>query len=176
MTPKVHAFFDEATNTITYVVQEPQGQACAVVDSVLAVLKTAVRQNPGVYGEFVGLSNGDFLQAIGVRRDAAILRALAAPPETELAVRVIQRDAVGQRTERWQFLDAQDRLLSSRSSAATYSPLDRPWYLGALRGGGASVSRRAAGRLCHALRPDLDRAGASAPDRARVRRRRVGAP
>lgn len=35
MTPKVHAFFDEATNTITYLVQEPNGRACAVVDSVL---------------------------------------------------------------------------------------------------------------------------------------------
>ena len=35
MTPKVHAFFDEATNTITYVVQEPEGRACAIVDSVL---------------------------------------------------------------------------------------------------------------------------------------------
>ncbi|MEY3960513.1 MAG: hypothetical protein RIR14_1167 [Pseudomonadota bacterium] len=35
MTPKVHAFFDEATNTLTYVVQEPEGRACAVIDSVL---------------------------------------------------------------------------------------------------------------------------------------------
>jgi glyoxylase-like metal-dependent hydrolase (beta-lactamase superfamily II) len=35
MTPKVHAFFDEATNTITYVVQDPNGSACAVIDSVL---------------------------------------------------------------------------------------------------------------------------------------------
>ena len=35
MTPKVHAFFDEATNTITYVVVEPEGRACAVIDSVL---------------------------------------------------------------------------------------------------------------------------------------------
>jgi glyoxylase-like metal-dependent hydrolase (beta-lactamase superfamily II) len=35
MTPKVHSFFDEATNTITYVVQEPEGRACAIVDSVL---------------------------------------------------------------------------------------------------------------------------------------------
>ena len=34
MTPKVHAFFDEATNTITYVVQELEGRACAVIDSV----------------------------------------------------------------------------------------------------------------------------------------------
>ncbi|MFT7059451.1 MAG: glyoxylase-like metal-dependent hydrolase (beta-lactamase superfamily II) [Pseudorhodobacter sp.] len=35
MKPVVHAFFDEATNTLTYVVREPEGRACAVVDSVL---------------------------------------------------------------------------------------------------------------------------------------------
>ena len=35
MTPKVHSFFDEATNTITYVVREPEGRACAIIDSVL---------------------------------------------------------------------------------------------------------------------------------------------
>ena len=35
MHPSVHAFFDTATNTVTYVVAEPEGQACAVVDSVL---------------------------------------------------------------------------------------------------------------------------------------------
>ncbi|WP_333697009.1 MBL fold metallo-hydrolase, partial [Phaeobacter italicus] len=35
MTPLVKAFFDEQTNTVSYVVQEPQGQACAIVDSVL---------------------------------------------------------------------------------------------------------------------------------------------
>lgn len=35
MQPVVHAFFDEATNTLTYVAREPQGRACAVIDSVL---------------------------------------------------------------------------------------------------------------------------------------------
>jgi glyoxylase-like metal-dependent hydrolase (beta-lactamase superfamily II) len=35
MQPNVHAFFDEATNTITYLLCEPNGRACAVVDSVL---------------------------------------------------------------------------------------------------------------------------------------------
>ena len=35
MTPQVQAFFDEATNTVTYVVRDPMGTACAVVDSVL---------------------------------------------------------------------------------------------------------------------------------------------
>ncbi|MEX0340207.1 MAG: MBL fold metallo-hydrolase [Arenibacterium sp.] len=35
MTPDVHAFFDAATNTISYLVKEPNGHACAVIDSVL---------------------------------------------------------------------------------------------------------------------------------------------
>jgi glyoxylase-like metal-dependent hydrolase (beta-lactamase superfamily II) len=35
MKPAIHAFFDEATNTLTYVVREPNGRACAVIDSVL---------------------------------------------------------------------------------------------------------------------------------------------
>ena len=35
MKPPVHAFFDEATNTLTYLVREPEGRACAIIDSVL---------------------------------------------------------------------------------------------------------------------------------------------
>ena len=35
MSPDVTAFFDEATNTISYVVRDPMGSACAIIDSVL---------------------------------------------------------------------------------------------------------------------------------------------
>ncbi len=35
MTPVVKAFFDSATNTVSYVVQDPQGRDCAIIDSVL---------------------------------------------------------------------------------------------------------------------------------------------
>jgi glyoxylase-like metal-dependent hydrolase (beta-lactamase superfamily II) len=35
MQPQVHSFFDDATNTISYVVRDPQGKSCAVIDSVL---------------------------------------------------------------------------------------------------------------------------------------------
>ncbi|MCL4189197.1 MAG: MBL fold metallo-hydrolase [Rhodobacteraceae bacterium] len=35
MSPEVKAFFDEATNTVTYVVRDPTSRKCAVVDSVL---------------------------------------------------------------------------------------------------------------------------------------------
>lgn len=33
--PQVTAFFDEATNTISYVVKDPEGTSCAIIDSVL---------------------------------------------------------------------------------------------------------------------------------------------
>ncbi|MEQ9259869.1 MAG: MBL fold metallo-hydrolase [Roseovarius sp.] len=35
MSPEIKAFFDEATNTISYVVRDPGGRACAIIDSVL---------------------------------------------------------------------------------------------------------------------------------------------
>ena len=35
--PYVSAFFDEATNTISYVVSEPDGDHCAIIDSVLDI-------------------------------------------------------------------------------------------------------------------------------------------
>jgi glyoxylase-like metal-dependent hydrolase (beta-lactamase superfamily II) len=35
MTPQVKAFFDEKTNTVSYVVSAPEGKACAIIDSVL---------------------------------------------------------------------------------------------------------------------------------------------
>jgi glyoxylase-like metal-dependent hydrolase (beta-lactamase superfamily II) len=35
MTPFVKAFFDEATFTVSYLVRDPQGSACAIIDSVL---------------------------------------------------------------------------------------------------------------------------------------------
>ena len=35
MKPQVHAFFDEPTFTVSYVVVDPASKACAIVDSVL---------------------------------------------------------------------------------------------------------------------------------------------
>ncbi|OKL43332.1 MBL fold metallo-hydrolase [Pseudovibrio exalbescens] len=35
--PQVKAFFDSATNTISYVVKDPESRACAVVDSVMDI-------------------------------------------------------------------------------------------------------------------------------------------
>ena len=35
MSPNVYSFFDTATNTVSYVVKDPAGKACAIIDSVL---------------------------------------------------------------------------------------------------------------------------------------------
>jgi glyoxylase-like metal-dependent hydrolase (beta-lactamase superfamily II) len=35
--PEVQAFFDEATNTITYIVKDPGSNSCAIVDSVMDI-------------------------------------------------------------------------------------------------------------------------------------------
>ena len=35
--PKVKGFFDEATNTVSYVVQDPTSNACAIIDSVMDI-------------------------------------------------------------------------------------------------------------------------------------------
>ena len=35
MSPDVTAFFDDATNTVSYVVCDPNGSHCAIIDSVL---------------------------------------------------------------------------------------------------------------------------------------------
>jgi glyoxylase-like metal-dependent hydrolase (beta-lactamase superfamily II) len=35
--PEVEAFFDEDTNTISYIVKDPASDACAIVDSVMDI-------------------------------------------------------------------------------------------------------------------------------------------
>lgn len=35
--PEVKAFFDEATNTISYIVKDPESNACAIIDSVMDI-------------------------------------------------------------------------------------------------------------------------------------------
>jgi glyoxylase-like metal-dependent hydrolase (beta-lactamase superfamily II) len=45
MTPIVTAFFDATTNTVSYVVREPHGRACAIIDSVLDYDQASGRTN-----------------------------------------------------------------------------------------------------------------------------------
>ncbi len=45
MIPVVKAFFHDATNTVSYVVREPDGRACAIIDSVLDYDQASGRTN-----------------------------------------------------------------------------------------------------------------------------------
>lgn len=53
--PDISAFFDEATNTISYLVKDPTSSACAIVDSVLdfdySSGRTDTRSADAVIGE-----------------------------------------------------------------------------------------------------------------------------
>ena len=53
MTPHVTAFFDTATNTVSYVAREPNGTACAVIDSVLDYDQAAGRTDTSSADEII---------------------------------------------------------------------------------------------------------------------------
>ena len=61
MTPDVTGFFDDATNTITYVVRDPNGAACAIVDSVLDFDYASGRTDTGSADRVI-----DFVQQNGL--------------------------------------------------------------------------------------------------------------
>jgi glyoxylase-like metal-dependent hydrolase (beta-lactamase superfamily II) len=64
MNPDVTAFFDEATNTLTYVVAEPGGPAAAVIDSVLDYDAASGRTDTRAAQAVV-----DFIRGRGLRLD-----------------------------------------------------------------------------------------------------------
>ncbi|MEM1401443.1 MAG: MBL fold metallo-hydrolase, partial [Pseudomonadota bacterium] len=45
MKPDVRGFFDQATNTISYIVKDPESNACAIIDSVLDFDRSSGRTN-----------------------------------------------------------------------------------------------------------------------------------
>jgi len=79
MTPLVKAFFDEQTNTVSYVVQEPQGQACAIVDSVLDFDHAAGRTDTRSADEIISQLEID-LDALPHHRGIVVTSAGVMPP------------------------------------------------------------------------------------------------
>ncbi len=62
MTPVVKAFFDQQTFTVSYLVQEPQGTACAIIDSVLDFDHASGRTDTGSADQIV-----DYVTSNGLR-------------------------------------------------------------------------------------------------------------
>lgn len=94
--------------------------------------------NPNVYGHYFGLDNDEFLQVIGVRANQKIIDSLKAPAATYFAVRRITQGE--KRSEHWQFLDKNRMQLEERVGEASYSPTERPWFVGARKSAGLFIT------------------------------------
>lgn len=60
--PIIKAFFDQATNTVSYVVRDPEGTACAVIDSVLDFDYASGRTDTSSADEIVAWINAQGLR------------------------------------------------------------------------------------------------------------------
>ena len=89
-----------------------------------------VRKNPTMYSAYIGHADGAFLQAIAVRDQPALRRALDAPPGTDYVRRIVGAAGAG-RVDRWSFFDRDNNLLERRDIRdADFDPRSRPWYIG----------------------------------------------
>jgi len=66
MNPAVKAFFDEATNTVTYVVSDPAGKVCAVIDPVLDFDQASGRTSFGSVDKVLGFIDANGLELVWI--------------------------------------------------------------------------------------------------------------
>lgn len=62
VSPDVTAFFDDATNTVSYVVKDPEGSACAILDSVLDFDHASGRTDTGSADQIIAHIKAQGLQ------------------------------------------------------------------------------------------------------------------
>lgn len=80
MSPLVKAFFDEATNTVSYVVQDPAGRSCAVIDSVLDYDAAAGRTSTASADEIISYVRHNDLQVAWILESHVHADHLSAAP------------------------------------------------------------------------------------------------
>ncbi|MEN8895507.1 MAG: MBL fold metallo-hydrolase [Yoonia sp.] len=80
MQPNVTAFFDDATNTVSYVVREPNGAACAIVDSVLDYDQAAGRTDTTSADAIIAFVKAEDLQVAWVLESHVHADHLSAAP------------------------------------------------------------------------------------------------
>jgi glyoxylase-like metal-dependent hydrolase (beta-lactamase superfamily II) len=98
--PHVEAFFDEATYSISYVVVEPQGSACAIIDSVLDYDPASGRTNTASADEIVEYVRGRGLEVVWILETHVHADHLSAAPYLQEALG--GRTAIGSRIQRVQ--------------------------------------------------------------------------
>ena len=80
MTPSVKAFFDDATNTVSYVVREPDGRTCAIVDSVLDYDPASGRTNTQSADQIIAWVKAEDLQVAWILESHVHADHLSAAP------------------------------------------------------------------------------------------------
>ncbi len=80
MTPDVKAFFDDATNTVSYVVREPEGRSCAIIDSVLDYDQAAGRTNTQSADDIIAWIKSEELQVAWILESHVHADHLSAAP------------------------------------------------------------------------------------------------
>jgi glyoxylase-like metal-dependent hydrolase (beta-lactamase superfamily II) len=80
MTPHVKAFFDDATNTVSYVVREPEGRTCAIIDSVLDYDPASGRTNMKSADEIIAWIKAEDLQVAWILESHVHADHLSAAP------------------------------------------------------------------------------------------------
>lgn len=80
MQPNVTAFFDDATNTVSYVVREPNGAACAIVDSVLDYDQAAGRTDTTSADTIIAFVKAEDLQVAWILESHVHADHLSAAP------------------------------------------------------------------------------------------------
>ena len=86
MTPDVKAFFDNATNTVSYVVREPQGSACAIIDSVLDYDQAAGRTDTRSADDIIAWIKAEDLQVAWILESHVHADHLSAAPYLQEAL------------------------------------------------------------------------------------------
>lgn len=80
MNPIVKAFFDEATNTVSYVLRDPESRACAVIDSVLDFDHASGRTNTQSADEIIAWIQGEELDCVWILESHVHADHLSAAP------------------------------------------------------------------------------------------------
>lgn len=80
LTPIVEAFFDEATNTVTYVVQDPDSNVCAIIDPVLDFDQPSGRTSTTSADRVIGFIDANDLNVAWILETHAHADHLSAAP------------------------------------------------------------------------------------------------
>lgn len=105
----------------------------------LTFSREALIRSPTVDGIFAGYEDGSFFQVVNLREDSW-RKALDAPKEAAIAIRIADKRTNGGNTMRVLFLDASGKQLQSeRVAPSNFDPRERPWYIKA-KGGKTPVA------------------------------------